>query len=59
LLAIEQDYLGHVAQARRFADYHLVYGSQGLAKTVQLVDDLLCGVDLSRDFETFRLSAAG
>ncbi|MGF6397082.1 hypothetical protein ABH905_000748 [Pseudomonas frederiksbergensis] len=59
LQALEQDYPGHVAQARRFADYHLVYGSQGLAKTIQLVDNLLRGADPARDFETFRLSAAG
>ena len=59
LQALEQDYPGHVAQARRFADYHLVYGSQGLAKTIQLVDNLLRGTDPARDFETFRLSAAG
>lgn len=59
LQALEQDYQGHVAQARRFADYHLVYGSQGLAKTTQLVDNLLRGEDPARDFETFRLSAVG
>ncbi|MNJ34872.1 hypothetical protein D3C77_295980 [compost metagenome] len=59
LQALEQDYQGHVAQARGFADYHLVYGSQGLAKTAQLVDDLLRGADPARDFETFRLPAAG
>jgi hypothetical protein len=59
LQALEQDYPGHVAQARRFADYHLVYGSQGLEKTIQLVDNLLRGAEPARDFETFRLSAAG
>ncbi|MGH8389136.1 MAG: capsule biosynthesis protein [Pseudomonas sp.] len=59
LQAVEEDYPGHVAQARRFADYHLVYGSQGLAKTTQLVDSLLRGTDPAGDFETFRLPAAG
>ncbi|KPB69358.1 capsule biosynthesis protein [Pseudomonas cannabina] len=59
LQALEQDYCKHVEQARRFADYHLVYGSQGLAKTTQLIDDLLRGHDPERDFETFELPAAG
>ncbi|PBJ11258.1 Capsule polysaccharide biosynthesis protein [Pseudomonas ogarae] len=56
---LEQDYQRHSAQARRFADYHLVYGSQGLLKTAQLVDDLLLGSDPARNFETFKLAAAG
>lgn len=59
LQAVEQDYLGHVAQARRFAEYHLVYGAQGLAKTVQLLEGLLHGDDVTRDFETFKLPAVG
>ena len=59
LQALECDYQGHVARARHFADYHLVYGSQGLAKTVQLVDNLLHDVEPVRDFETFRLPAVG
>jgi hypothetical protein len=59
LQVLEQDYQGQVAQARRFADYHLVYGSQGLAKTAQLVDDLLRGVDPACDFETLQLLAVG
>ncbi|WP_448644342.1 capsule biosynthesis protein [Pseudomonas mediterranea] len=56
---VEQDYLRQVEQARRFADYHLAHGSQGLSKTVQLVDDLLRGVDPAIDFETVPLPAAG
>lgn len=59
LQALERDYLDCVAKARSFADYHLVYGSRGLAKTVELVDDLLCGRDPEQDFEVFRLPAAG
>ena len=59
LQAVEQDYAGHVAQARRFAEYHLVYGAQGLAKTVQLLESLLHGDDVTRDFETFKLPAVG
>ncbi|WP_347903569.1 capsule biosynthesis protein [Pseudomonas purpurea] len=59
LQAVEQDYPGHVAKARGFADYHLVHGSQGLAKTAQLVDELLRGEDPKRHFETFTLPAAG
>lgn len=57
LQALERDYSGHVARARDFADYHLVYGSQGLAKTVQLIDDLLHDRAPERHFETFRLPA--
>ncbi|WP_238346701.1 capsule biosynthesis protein [Pseudomonas viciae] len=59
LQMLEQDYQGQVAQARRFADYHLVHGSQGLAKTTQLVENLLRGEDPRRDFETIRLPAVG
>ncbi|WLH13267.1 hypothetical protein PSH58_02580 [Pseudomonas hefeiensis] len=59
LKALEQDYQRHSAQARRFADYHLVHGAQGLLKTTQLVDDLLHGSDPACNFETFRLAAAG
>lgn len=59
LQALERDYSGHVASARHFADYHLVYGAQGLAKTVQLIDDLLHDIAPERHFETFRLPAAG
>lgn len=59
LQVIEQDYEAQVAQARQFADYHLVYGSQGLAKTAQLIDELLRGEPPERNFETFRLPAAG
>ena len=59
LQAIEHDYPAHVAQARKFADYHLVHGSHGLAKTTQFIDELLQGEPPERHFETFRLSAAG
>lgn len=59
LQALELDYPGHVAQARAFADFHLVYGSQGLAKTVQLVDLLARGEDPARHFETITLAAVG
>lgn len=59
LQMLEQDYQGQVAQARRFADYHLVHGSQGLAKTTLLVENLLRGEDPRRDFETIRLPAVG
>lgn len=59
LQALERDYPQCVAKARAFADYHLVHGSKGLAKTVELVDDLLRGRDPAQDFEIFRLPAAG
>lgn len=59
LHAIERDYPEHVAQARRFADYHLVYGSQGLAKTARLIELVQQGKDPALDFETVTLPAAG
>jgi hypothetical protein len=59
LQALERDYSRCVAKARGFADYHLVHGSRGLAKTVELVDDLLHGRDPAENFETFRLPAVG
>ncbi|MDR6961329.1 hypothetical protein J2W43_005342 [Pseudomonas brassicacearum] len=59
LHAVEHDYQGHVTRARQFADYHLVYGSQGLTRTVQLIDHLLHDIEPTRDFETFRLPAVG
>lgn len=59
LRAVERDYQAHVVQSRGFADYHLVHGSSGLAKTAQLVDDLLRGKDPSLDFEIVTLPAAG
>jgi hypothetical protein len=59
LHALERDYPQCVAKARGFADYHLVHGSRGLAKTVELVDDLLRGRDPAENFETFRLPAVG
>lgn len=59
LQALEQDYQRHVAQARAFADYHLVYGSQGLAKTTLLIENLLRDEGPGRDFETFTLPAIG
>lgn len=57
--AIEHYYPRHVHLARQFADYHLVHGSRGLAKTVELVDDLVQGGKPGVDFETVRLPAAG
>ncbi|CAG8864102.1 hypothetical protein PS627_00862 [Pseudomonas fluorescens] len=57
LSRVEQDYPGSVAQARAFADYHLVHGYRGLAKTVQLVEDLVRGEDPGRRFDTFILTA--
>lgn len=59
LQAVEDDYQAHVLHARKFADYHLVHGSQGLAKTVQLIADLLNGRDPALDFETVSLPATG
>jgi len=59
LQALERNYPESVEKARGFADYHLVYGSQGLAKTVELIEGLLQGVNPERKFETFRLPAAG
>jgi hypothetical protein len=59
LHALEQDYPQCVAKARGFADYHLVHGSRGLAKTVELVDDLLRGRNPAENFETFSLPAVG
>jgi hypothetical protein len=59
LHVLERDYPQCVAKARGFADYHLVHGSRGLAKTVELVDDLLRGRDPAENFETFRLPAVG
>lgn len=59
LLAVEQHYPEHVAQARQFAEYHLVHGVQGLTKTVQLLEGLLRGDEVERDFETVVLSSAG
>lgn len=58
LQAVEDDYQAHVVQARRFAEYHLVHGSQGLTKTVQLIEGLLHGSDPTLDFETVALPAA-
>lgn len=59
LHVLERDYPECVAKARGFADYHLVHGSRGLAKTVELVDDLLRGRDPAEEFETFQLPAVG
>ena len=59
LQALERDYTDCVVKARGFADYHLVHGSKGLAKTVELVDDLLRDRDPAQDFELSRLPAAG
>jgi len=59
LQALEHNYPEYVAKARGFADYHLVYGSQGLAKTVELIEGLLQGVNPEGEFETFKLPATG
>jgi hypothetical protein len=58
LHSIEQDYRAHVDRARQFADYHLVHGSKGLARTAQLVDELLQGKTPEHSFEVFPLPAA-
>ncbi|OUM72789.1 capsule biosynthesis protein [Pseudomonas caspiana] len=58
LKVVDDDYQAHVVQARKFADYHLVHGSQGLTKTVQLIESLLHDRDPELDFETVSLPAA-
>ena len=59
LQEIEQDYPGKVAQARGFAEYHLVFGFQGLDKTAQLIENLVRDEGPGPDFETVPLTAVG
>ena len=56
---VEQGYPGKVAQARGFADYHLVFGFQGLDKTAQLIENLVRDEGPGPDFETVPLTAVG
>lgn len=57
--AVEADYAAHVAQARAFAEFHLVQGAQGLVRTVELVSLLVADKNPAQAFETVTLPAVG
>lgn len=55
---IERDYGAHVCRARSFAHSHLAHGSQGLLKTVEMLEGLLQGSALASDVEQCKLVAS-
>lgn len=52
---LEEGFTAHVEKARAFALFHLAHGSQGLEKTLEVLESLRNGIDLPGDVEKYDL----